>query len=147
MKVLLVIIIVIALLGVADSSYALKQHYAPADTSACDINETVNCSTVNQSVYSEFLGIPVAGLGLTGYVLIGTIAGLMVAERGSTKLLAMSLSLLTLVALAISLALTYIEVFILGAVCPLCVLSLALVTGITVLTLLTGARTLRARPA
>jgi len=107
----------------------------------------VNCSTVNQSVYSEFLGIPVAGLGLTGYVLIGAMAGLMVTERGSAKMLAMSLSLLALVALAISLALTYIEVFILGAVCPLCVLSLALVTGITVLAMVAGARTLRARTA
>ncbi|MHB8181957.1 MAG: vitamin K epoxide reductase family protein [Acidithiobacillus ferrivorans] len=60
----------LAFLGVADSSYALYQHYAPPETSSCDVNETISCTAINQSDYSVLLGMPVAGLGMAGYALI-----------------------------------------------------------------------------
>lgn len=135
LKIFLSTIIVLAFLGVADSSYALYQHYAPPETSSCDVNETISCTAINQSDYSVLLGMPVAGLGMAGYALISALAVAMMVQF--RKLLAGWLLLaVTIVALIFSLWLTWIEVFILKAVCPLCVLSLLAITAITVLALL-----------
>ena len=132
MKAILFIIIFLTLAGIADSGYALNQHYSTAETSACDFNATVSCTAVNQSKYSEFLGIPVAGLGLAGYAAMGGMAGFLLAGKGPRFLLHTSLIAFALIALGVSLALTYIEVFVIEAVCPLCVISLLLVAVITV---------------
>ncbi|MHB8791759.1 MAG: vitamin K epoxide reductase family protein [Thermoleophilia bacterium] len=131
----LTIIIILAVLGIADSSYALNQHYAPPQTSSCDVNETVSCTAINQSEYSVFMGVPVAGIGIAGYLLIAGLAIAMMAgfhrRLAGWLLLAMAIP-----ALAFSLWLTWVEVFVLEAVCPLCVLSLLVISAITVLSLL-----------
>jgi uncharacterized membrane protein len=125
----------LALLGAGDSSYALYQHYTPPETSACDVNETISCTAINQSEYSVLLGMPVAGLGTAGYALIAALAVAMMVQF--RKMLAGWLLLaVTIVALVFSLWLTWIEIFILKAVCPLCVMSLLAITAITVLALL-----------
>ncbi|MCL4473432.1 MAG: vitamin K epoxide reductase family protein [Actinobacteria bacterium] len=133
MKAILTIIIILTLAGIIDSGYALQRHYSTAESSSCDFNATVSCTAVNQSQFSEVAGIPVAGLGVAGYMVMGAVAGLMLAGKGPQGIMGQGLVMLALVALAISLALTYIEVFVLGAVCPLCVISLLIVTAITVL--------------
>jgi uncharacterized membrane protein len=130
LKAILVLVIILSLTGVADSCYALNQHYAEPDLSSCDFNETVSCTAVNQSKYSEVAGVPVAGIGIAGYVLYGTLACLGLTERyGKTAPLLLLLTALG--AAAVSLFLTYIEVFVLNAVCPLCVISLTLVLAVT----------------
>ncbi len=146
MKTILTIVIILTLAGMVDSGYALQQHYSTAETSSCDFNATVNCTAVNQSQYSEVFGLPVAGLGLAGYVVMEVLAVLMLAGKGPQRRLHQALLILAVVALAASLALTYIELFVIEAVCPLCVVSLALVTAITVLAIVTTVirgRTLR----
>lgn len=134
-KILLTIVIILAVLGIADASYALHQHYAPTATSSCDVNETISCTAINQSEYSILLGVPVAGIGVAGYVLIAGMAMAMIL-RFHPQMVGWMLLATAMVALAFSLWLTWIEVFILEAVCPLCVLSLLLITAITVLSLL-----------
>ncbi|MHB1391021.1 MAG: vitamin K epoxide reductase family protein [Thermoleophilia bacterium] len=135
LKIFLSTIIVLAFLGVADSSYALYQHYAPPETSSCDVNETISCTAINQSEYSVLLGMPVAGLGMAGYALIAALAVTMMAQFHKLQDGWLLLTV-TIVALAFSLWLTWIEIFILKAVCPLCVMSLLMITTITVLALL-----------
>ncbi len=132
-RLVLAAVIVIAVVGMLDSAYAAYQHYAVPGESACDFNVTVNCDVVNQSEYSEVAGVPVAFIGLAGYLFFAAVAGMALAwprfrRRGGYLVL-----LAALPALAYSLYLTYIEIFVLGAVCPMCMLSLALVTTITVL--------------
>ena len=83
MKTILIIIIVLALAGVVDSAYALKQHYAPPDVSGCDFNATISCTAVNQSEYSAVAGVPVAGIGIAGYLLIALLAA---TSLSATKL-------------------------------------------------------------
>ncbi|MBE3066011.1 MAG: hypothetical protein IMZ73_01085 [Chloroflexi bacterium] len=132
---ILAVIMVLALIGVVDSSYAMYQHYAPADISACDVNETINCTAINQSEYSAFFQIPVAGVGAAGYLLMAALATGMMTRRFRPNWALSLLMASALVAVAFSAWLTYIELFVLKAVCPLCVLSMTLVTTITVLLL------------
>jgi len=135
LKIILVAIILLAFVGIADASYALYQHYAPPDTSSCDVNETVSCTAVNQSEYSMLYGVPVAGMGIAGYVVIAILATAAMAPFASQRTIGWLLLLASLAALAFSLWLTWIELFVLNAVCPLCVLSLSLIAAITVLSI------------
>mgnify|MGYP001793422641 FL=1 len=136
MRVILITIIVLSLAGIFDAGYALSQHYAPADTSSCDFNETVSCTAVNQSQYSEIAGIPVAGIGMTGYLLLSLLAAAGLSRFAWGKLAPRLLLATSLSALGVSIWLTYVEIVILKAICPLCVLSLVLITMITILAIL-----------
>src|SRR5688572_29878017 len=58
------LIIALAVLALAASSYALYVHYRmladPTYTAACNINETISCETVLTSQYGKVAGVPVA---------------------------------------------------------------------------------------
>ncbi len=144
-KPVLIAIIILALLGVLDTSYSIYQHYNTSGDAACNINATVNCDVVNQSVYSEMSGVPVAGIGLAGYLFFIAVCSLMLSGRylgGWTLPLLLTAALFAFV---YSLALTYIEFFILKAVCPMCVISMTLVTTITLLAYADAVKSSRSR--
>ncbi|MBE0429889.1 MAG: vitamin K epoxide reductase family protein [Thermoleophilia bacterium] len=128
-------VIVLALAGVADSAYALNQHYAPAETSRCDVTAAISCTAINQSEYSKLSGVPVAAIGVAGYALIGALAGVGMMPSRQKRVWQLLLAMST-IALGFSLWLTWVELFILRAVCPLCVISLALIAAISALTAL-----------
>lgn len=132
-KFILIIILVVSLAGIIDSSYALYQHYSPEELSRCDFSETISCTAVNRSEYSALFGVPVAGIGAAGYILFASLAGAGLMRWLTKGLIFQLLVPIALIALGVSLWLTYVEIFILKAVCPLCVVSLALVTSIFVL--------------
>ncbi len=71
---LMVAIAFVALGGVAISSVSLYHHFSKSKTSFCDINESFNCDLVNRSTYSTVLGVPVALIGILGYLLILALA-------------------------------------------------------------------------
>lgn len=78
------------------------------------------------------MGVPVAGVGLAGYLFFTMISGVMLAGN-DLKGLALPLLLAAAgFAFLYSAYLTYIELFILKAVCPMCVISMTLVTLIAV---------------
>ena len=126
---LFLIIAVLAAVGVLVSSLSLYHHYAKSKTSYCDFSETVNCDIVNRSEYSKVMGIPVAGIGILGY--LGLLA---LATVYRTKAETPGMVFLGAVAgLGFALYLTYIEGFVLQAWCILCLSSLTLIFSITVL--------------
>ncbi|HLC75176.1 MAG TPA: vitamin K epoxide reductase family protein [Candidatus Nanoarchaeia archaeon] len=56
--------IVLSLVGILISLYLVQNHYAPpSQGSFCDLGETLSCSLVNTSVFSELFHVPVALLG------------------------------------------------------------------------------------
>ena len=58
------IILVLSIIGFFTSIYLVKNHYAPPTSGAlCDLGESISCSLVNTSVFSELFGVPVALLG------------------------------------------------------------------------------------
>jgi len=120
------ILVLLATLGVVVSALALREHYRTEGDSPCSINERWDCGIVNQSPYAMLAGVPVAALGIAGYVLMAALAW----RRSYRLLLAVAL-----VGLAFSLYLARIEAHVLGVWCIYCVISLGVISLITLLTL------------
>ena len=106
-------IVVLAILGIVVSGLALKVHY-DTGTEPCRINDKWDCGVVNHSPYAEVRGMPVAAIGIAGYLLIAVLAFLRL--RG--WLLAA-----VLVGFAFALYLTNIEAHVLEVWCLYCVMS------------------------
>ncbi len=68
------VLLILAVLGVVVSSLALREHYRTYGDSPCSINEHWDCGVVNHSPYAMIAGIPVATLGIAGYILMGALA-------------------------------------------------------------------------
>ena len=113
----------IALLGLIAASLALREHYR-TDVSPCSINERWDCGIVNHSPFATVHGVPVATIGMAGYVLLGALA-LMRAYR--------LLLVAAAVGLAYSIYLSHIEASILGVWCIYCVASLGMIALLTLL--------------
>lgn len=116
----------------AVSSFSLYHHYQRSKTSYCDFGETFNCDIVNRSEYSAIMGIPVAGIGIAGYLIIFLLATVY-RDRRETALV---LFLGALAGLGFALYLTYIEGFVLHAWCIVCLSSLAVIFTTTILSAL-----------
>jgi vitamin-K-epoxide reductase (warfarin-sensitive) len=117
------IIAILALAGAVVSALALQVHYSTG-TSPCSINEKWDCGIVNHSSYSMIQGIPVALIGIIGYLLI---LWLGLARQKLVLLLA------SICGLAFSLYLTHIERDVLGTWCLYCVISLGIIAAIPLL--------------
>ena len=126
---ILLSITVLAACGVLVSCVSLYHHYGTSETSYCDIGQNFNCDMVNRSTYSTIAGIPVALIGIIGYVALLMLATL---YRHRAELPAM-LAIASLAGLGFALYLTYVEGFVLAAWCILCLSSLALIFSIAVL--------------
>jgi uncharacterized membrane protein len=120
------LIALLALAGVAVSSLALHVHYS-TDTQPCSINEKWDCGIVNHSEFAVIAHVPVAAIGVLGYLVLG---GLALARRRKP------LAVLAFIALGFSLYLTRIEKYVLEVWCLYCVISLGIITVLTVLSLL-----------
>ena len=124
-------IIILSIVGLAISSVSLVNHYGTGKSSYCSFGDNFNCDIVNRSIYSQFLGVPVALIGIVGYVILVLLAWL--TRRGKDQrgfILAGAL-----VGLAFSLRLTYVEKYILATWCILCLSSLAVIILITIFSL------------
>jgi uncharacterized membrane protein len=117
-------LLILAVLGVIVSSLALREHYREYGDSPCSINEHWDCGVVNHSPYAMMGPIPVAVVGIAGYVLMAALAFLR-----SYRLLLVP----TLAGLAFSLYLANIEKNVLGVWCIYCVISLGIVSLISLL--------------
>jgi vitamin-K-epoxide reductase (warfarin-sensitive) len=120
------VLIFLAILGIVVSALALREHYRTEGDSPCSINERWDCGIVNHSPYAMLAGIPVAALGILGYLLM---AGL--AWRRVYRLLL----IVAATGLGFSLYLAQIEARVLGVWCIYCVISLADISLITLLAL------------
>lgn len=120
-------------IGTANAGYALWQHYAPAGSAFCNLSTTFSCDVVNQSVYAEIFGIPVALLGILGNIAL-LAAGLWLLYHPS-RAVGVYLAL-ALCALGFSLYLTGIEAFMLGTYCIVCLFSQGMTMTIAALAVL-----------
>ncbi len=126
---ILLAIALLALAGIAVSSVSLYHHYRTDKTSYCDIGQTFNCDIVNRSTYSVVAGVPVALIGIIGYVALLVLATIHRSKAGSPAMLLMG----SLGGLGFALYLTYVEAFVLATWCILCLSSLAVILVIAVL--------------
>lgn len=120
------LLLILAALGIVASSLALREHYREYGDSPCSINEHWDCGVVNHSPYAMLGPIPVATVGIIGYILMGALAFFR-----SYRLLLVP----TFGGLAFSLYLANIEKNILGVWCVYCVISLGIISLMSLLTL------------
>ena len=135
----------LAAIGIVISSISLQHHYSTAKSSFCDFSATVNCDIVNRSIYSQVFGVPVALIGAMGYSLLLILA--VSQKRAASEWILSRARILLAVAsmgLAFALYLTYVEGFILGVWCVLCLSSLFIILAVTSLSgwLVSKSRTL-----
>ena len=119
------LIVLLAIAGIVVSALALKVHY-DTGSEPCRINDKWDCGVVNHSPYAVIRGVPVAAVGIAGYLLIGFLA--FMRRRG--LLLAC-----VLIGLGFALYLTNIEIHILEVWCLYCVISQGIIAVLTVLAL------------
>lgn len=132
-------IAVLAVIGIVVSSISLYHHYGSSKTNFCDLGESFNCDIVNRSIYSSVFGIPVALIGILGYA---TLLALATVYRSKAETPAM-LMIASTVGLGFAIYLTYIERFVLGTWCILCLSSFAMIVLITVFSSLLVAHAVR----
>jgi len=109
------LVIAFAALGTLVSAYLTWVHYSGSLALCIGVG---GCEAVQTSRYSSLGPVPVALVGLAGFVAIlgVAIAHARGADWSLTPLFALSLAATLYVAY-----LTYVEVFVLGAICPWCV--------------------------
>jgi uncharacterized membrane protein len=113
----------LALAGLVVSTMALRVHYSTG-TEPCSINDHWDCGIVNHSSYSMVFHIPVAALGIAGYLAIGILA---LARR---RILLVAAAIL---GFGFALHLSGIERNVLQVWCLYCVISQGIIALITLL--------------
>jgi uncharacterized membrane protein len=142
------IIAFLALAGLVAASLALREHYR-TEASPCSINEKWDCGAVNKSRFAAIGGIidqltnqsalpsddarsrfgairkiPVADVGIAGYIILGLLA---LMRRWRVLVAA------AVLAFGFSCYLAYVEKYVLEKWCIYCVISLGIITLITLL--------------
>jgi uncharacterized membrane protein len=121
----------LSLAGIGISSYLTYVHWTDRPV-AC--TALANCERVATSQYADIRGVPVAFLGLLVYIGLFAVAGawLYVSGRGLTWP-AMAFWGLSLTGVIYSAYLTYLELFVIDAVCIWCVASAVVLVVLFVL--------------
>ncbi len=117
------IIFLLAIAGIVVSSLAWQVHYSTA-TEPCDINAHWDCGIVNHSRYSMLGPVPVAAIGVAGYLLLALLA--LFRKRAWTLLFA-------LLGLGFALYLSHIEASLLEVWCLYCVISQVIIALIALM--------------
>ena len=131
------VLVVLAVCGIVVSGLALREHYR-VEASPCSINERWDCGIVNKSPFAMIYGVPVAVIGMAGYLFLGALA--------SRKAYAWMLPFVT-GAFAFAIHLADIESMVLGVWCIYCVISLGIITLMTLLVMGTVIARSGGRPA
>ena len=113
---------VLCLLGLGVAGYLTYVHYEGISA----VCSTGGCERVQSSSYSELAGIPVALLGLLGYLGIA-LSLLLRGDLGRAATAGLAIC-----GFGFSAYLTYLELFVIDAICQWCVASALLMTGLLV---------------
>jgi uncharacterized membrane protein len=123
----------LAFLGALDGAYLLI--YKLTNNNAMCLGNG-GCHDVNFSAYSEIGGIPVSVFGIAAFLVIAGILLLeprmkFMAENGSLAIFGISLA-----GVAFSAYLTWLEIYVIHAICPFCVASAVIITLIFILAII-----------
>ncbi|GAB4540334.1 MAG: hypothetical protein Fur002_06910 [Anaerolineales bacterium] len=129
-KWLRVALIALSILGLAVSVYMTIYKLSANDAMCLGSGD---CSTVNNSPYADINGFPVAALGILGYAAIFSILMLeqrfaLLRQNGDLILFGLALT-----GFIFTLWLIYVEVALIRALCPFCLVSQATMTLIFIL--------------
>jgi len=122
---------VLALMGLAVSLYLWYIHASGSEALCVGVG---GCETVNASRYAELAGVPVAAWGAVTYLslLLMWLLRPRVSEQIRARLV-LAIFGVTLVGVLFSAYLTYLELFVIHAICPWCVSSAIIITALFLL--------------
>ena len=132
-KILVWTSILISIIGAMDAIYLLVLKLSNNNAMCLGSGD---CAAVNASRYSEVYGIPVSLFGILAYLAILGILALESRPRffkENSNLLVFGLSL---AGVLFSAYLTYLEFFVLHAICPFCIISAIAITIIFIISLI-----------
>lgn len=129
---ILLLVALLASIGALVSLYLVWGHYTTGPT-FCKIGGAINCDLVNRGPYGKIVGIPVSGIGVLGYLLLGGLALVSFFLEARQKEAIRALKIAATLGFIFSLYLLHLELFVIFAVCPFCMVSLILITIIVTL--------------
>lgn len=124
------LILIFSALGIIISAYLSYTYFSSEQTTFCLSGS--GCDVVKESPFSKVFGIPVPYIGLLGYIIV--VLTVLYKGLGSSRY--SIIYYLSLVGVAFSSYLTYLEVAVIKAICSYCVLSAILVLAIFVTVLI-----------
>jgi uncharacterized membrane protein len=127
----LMVVAVLAVAGIIVAGLLTSFHFSTAAAGRF-CSTAGGCDAVNSSRFSRIGPVPVAVLGLAGYVcvlLLALVGPRIPALRDGVPIAVFGISL---IGVLYSAYLTYLELFVIHAICPWCVLSAVLMTAILV---------------
>jgi len=124
---------ILAVIGLLDSAYLFI--YKISKNNAMCLGSG-DCSTVNASRFSEIKGIPVSILGFIAYLAIIILLFVEIRKLYSSENSNLMVFGISLVGVLFSAYLTYIEFYVIHAVCPFCVLSAVVITLIFIISII-----------
>jgi uncharacterized membrane protein len=124
--------VVLAAIGLLDALY-LSYVKLANQTASCRL--IGDCEAVNNSRFAEIGGVPIAVLGAAGFLLILVLLYLDRPGAGHPDAVRFAFFGVTLAGTLYSIYLTYLEIFVLQAICPFCVLSAVVMVGLFVLSI------------
>jgi uncharacterized membrane protein len=112
--------LIFSLLGLADAFYL---SWVKIQNTELFCGGSTNCETVNSSKYANLFGVPVAFLGFVTYIAIIVFLFLGKKKLISKEIGTFVLFGITLIGTLFSVYLTYIEIYVIDAICPYCLVS------------------------
>ncbi len=128
------IVATLSLAGIFVALYLLLYKLGIIGNLTCSIG---SCETVNLSKWATFVGAPVAAWGVGFYVMLFVLSLVSLQDRYADSLgMSKALALVSASGVAFSAWLTYLELFVIHAICQWCVVSAIIVSLIFVFSLL-----------
>lgn len=131
--------LVLAIAGIAVAgylSYAAVNH----DALTCSIGD---CGAVQSSDYASLMGVPIAILGLGMYLSVLALGALRLVRPGYRDITTFSIFAIVLAGALYAGYLTYVEIWVIEAICQWCVLSALITLGLVIIESSMVARLLR----
>ena len=123
-----------SLAGIFVAAYLLTLHIRIAGNprrGLCTFTDTLSCDAVLASPYAKIAGVPVALIGLLGFgLLFGLAAWRFVQGERSPRWLPGLLAITAGLGLAFELGMTWVEFFVIQAICPYCLTAFGLVAAV-----------------
>jgi len=117
-------------LGIVVAGYLVTKRFTGGSL-AC--TRWAQCDVVNNSVYSQIHGVPISGIGLAGYLVLLALAFAAMWTEGRTQRQILLLSfVLSLGGVGFSAYLTYLEIYVIEALCAWCVASAIVITVLAI---------------
>ena len=126
----LVALMLLSLIGAGDSGYLLWKHW----TGGSSFCQPGGCDLVTQGEYAEVRGIPLAAIGLAGYLTLLCLAAM--AAWSAKPSAVGAIAAISGIGVVLSAFLVYLQVAVIRTICSWCILSAFAMASIFILSVL-----------